>query len=165
MVIDELKAKAGSGGAKLDVHIPKSTYTRDELLKGEVRLVGGNVIQKITALTVRLILEWSTESYTMDMAIAKLPSGEGIGAYLGPNRVRVDSQYELVGDSGKDIVAQIEIARNIAIHPDEKQTFPFQMSLQDIRSKEGASEIWKLQARADIPLAKDAVAECTVKII
>ena len=164
MVIEELKAKAGFGGAKVEIRIPKDKYRLDETIKGEVLLSGGKVIQRIQTLNIRLIREWSTESYAMDMAVAKLPTGEGVGAALGPHRVRVDSQYELVGDSGKDTLANIELARNINIQSEEKIIFPFEINLLEIRKKEGASEKWKLQARADIPYAKDAVAECEVKI-
>ena len=165
MVIGELKAKAGFGGAKLEIHIPKSKYRIAETIKGDVQLEGGNVLQRITELTIRLIREWSTESYTMDMAVAKLPAGGGgVGASLGPHRVRVDSQYELMGDSGEDILATVELGRNITIRPEEKITFPFHISLLEVERKEEATENWKLQARADIPFAKDAVTNFPIKI-
>lgn len=165
MVIEELKAKAGFGGAKLVIHIPKDKYKRDEFLKGEVLLLGGRAAQKIKSINVRLIREWNTEGYVMDMQSAKLRTGCDFGAALGPDRVRVDAQYELEGECGKDTLSDIELARDIEIHPEEKKNFPFATDLSNIRPEEGVGEKWKLQARADIPYAKDAVAEFEIKIV
>ena len=161
MVIEELKAKAGFGGAKLEIIIPKDHYLNDETIKGELILSGGKVSQKIQKLSIRLIREWSIEYYTTEMDIAQA-STAGI---IRPVATSIQSQYELEGDRGKDVVLDVELARGIEIDPDEKKSFNFEMDISKIQEKPGFNDIWRLQARADIPYAKDAVADRQIKII
>ena len=161
MVIEELKAKAGVGGAKLEIAVPEDQYSNNETIKGELTLSGGKVSQKIQALNIRLIREWSTEYYTMDMNIAQTPAA-GI---ICPVVTSVQSQYELEEDRGKEVVLGIELAKDIEIDPDEKKSFVFEIDISKFQKKPGTNDKWKLQARADIPYAKDAVAAREIKLV
>ena len=161
MVIEELKAKAGVGGAKLEIAVPEDQYSNNETIKGELTLSGGKVSQKIQALNIRLIREWSTEYYTTDMNIAQTP----VAGIMYPVVTSVQSQYELEEDRGKDVVFDVELAREIKIDPDEKKSFIFEIDISKFQKKPGTNDKWKLQARADIPYAKDAVAAHEIKII
>jgi len=160
MVIEELKAKAGFGGAKLKINVSKDQYSNDETIPGKLVLSGGKVSQKIQALSIRLIREWSTEYYTTEMNIAQTPAA-GI---IRPVVTSVQSQYELEEDRGKEVVLDIELAKDIEIEPDEKKNFVFEIDISKIQKKSGTNDKWKLQARADIPYAKDAIATREIKI-
>ena len=54
MIIEELKARAGFGGVKLEIEIPEKDFRNDELLRGRINILGGKVIQKIWRLISRL---------------------------------------------------------------------------------------------------------------
>ncbi len=160
MVIGALKAKAGFGGAKLKINLQKYPYSNDETISGELVLSGGKVCQEIQALSVRLIREWSREYYTTEMNIAQTPTS-GI---IRPVVTRIQSQYELEEDRGKEVVSDLELARDIEIDSDEKKNFIFEIDISKIQSRLGNNDKWKLQARAAIPYAKDAVACREIKI-
>ena len=160
MVIQELKAKAGFGGAKLEFILPEDQYSNDETIKGELILSGGKVSQEIQTLNIRLIREWSTEYYTTEMNIAQTP----VAGIICPVVTSVQSQYELEEDKGKEVVLDIELAKDIEIDPDEKKNFIFEIDISEIQKKPGTNDKWKLQARADIPYAKDAIATRKIKI-
>ncbi|GAI41810.1 unnamed protein product, partial [marine sediment metagenome] len=116
MVIEELKAKAGFGGAKLEIHIPKDNYSIDETLNGEVLLSGGTVVQEIKVLSIRLIREWSWESYSAGM---DMDFGPGIPrAPYSTHSVSVQMEYELDGDKGSDEVFTAELGKDIEIKPE-----------------------------------------------
>jgi len=161
MVIEELKAKAGFGGAKLEIAVPKDQYSNDETIPGKLVLSGGKVSQKIQALSIRLIREWSTEYYTTEMTIAQTP----VAGIIYPVVTSVQSQYELEEDRGKEVVLGIELAKDIEIDPDEKKSFVFEIDISKFQKKPGTNDKWKLQARADIPYAKDAVAAREIKLV
>ena len=162
MVIEKLKAKAGFGGAKLEIHLPKDKYSLDEALKGEALLSGGKVPQEIQILSLSLIREWSWESYSTDMNMDYEPGGQ---AGLETNCVSIQSEYVLDGDKGNDEVLNIELGKDIEIIPEEKQKFTFEIDLSTIQREKGVSENWKLQARAHIPFAKDAIAEQAIELV
>ena len=161
MVIEGLKAKAGLGGAKVKIAIPIDNYSDDETIRGELILSGGKVSQKIQVLNIQLIREWSTEYYAMDLNIAQTP----VAGIMLPVVTRVQSQYELEEDRGRDIVLDIMLAEEIEIDPDETKTFSFKIDISKIPEKPRTNDKWKLQARADIPFAKDAVTACEIKIV
>lgn len=163
MVFDELKAKAGFGGVKVEILLPKNTFRRDESLEGEVQILGGKVSQKIQALNVRLIREWSWESYSTGMDMDFEP-GIARGPY-STDRISVQTQYELDGDRGKDKIANIELGKDIELQPKEKKIFPFKLDLSEIREEKGVQEVWKLKAQADIPFAKDSIVEREINIV
>jgi sporulation-control protein spo0M len=162
MVLEELKAKAGFGGAKLKIHIPKDRYSTDETLRGEIILSGGKVIQEIKVLSISLIREWSWESYSTGMDMDFTP---GIPrAPYSTNSVSVQAQYELDSDKGCDEVLNIELGEDIEISPEEERKFSFEIDLSTIQREKGVNEKWKLKTRADIPFAKDAIASREIKI-
>ena len=161
MVIDKLKAKAGFGGAKLKIVVPKDQYSDNETIQGELILSGGKVSQEIQVLNIRLIHEWSREYYTTELNIAQTP----VAGIILPVVTSVQSQYELEEDRGKDVVFDIELAREIELDPDEKKTFFFEINISEIIKNPAPNNKWRLQARADIPYAKDAVATREIKII
>ena len=136
MVIEELKAKAGFGGAKLKIAVPRDNYSNDETIQGELILSGGKVSQKIQALNIRLIREWSTEYYTTEMNIAQTP----VAGIMRPVVTSVQSQYELEGDRGKDVVWDIKLAREIEIDPNEKKTFSFEIDISKIQKNPGTND-------------------------
>ena len=161
MVIEELKARAGFGGVKLEIEIPEKKWRNDELLRGKINILGGKVIQKIDRLQLRFIREWSYEYYGMGMdyqpGMDRCP--------FTPGRVRVQAQYELEEDKGKDEVYNIELGTDIKVEPEQKITFTFEFDLSTIRKEKGVHETWKLKARADIPFTRDGVAEREINIV
>jgi sporulation-control protein spo0M len=160
MVIDELKAKAGFGGAKLKINVQKDQYSNNGTISGELVLSGGKVSQKIQALSIKLICEWSTEYYTTEMNIAQTP----VAGIIRPVVTSIQSQYELEEDRGKEVVLDLMLAKDIEIDPDEKKNFIFEIDISKIQKKTRNNDKWKLQARADIPYAKDAVTYREIKI-
>ena len=161
MIIEEFKVKAGFGGAKLEIAVPEDQYSNDETIKGELVLSGGKVSQKIQVLSIQLIHEWSREYYTTELNIAQTP----VAGIIRPVVTSVQSQYELEEDRRKDVVLDIELAREIEIDPDEKKSFFFEIDIPKIIKKPEPNDKWRLQARADIPYAKDAVAAREIKIV
>jgi len=163
MVIEELKAMAGFGAVKLEIFIPKNKYKLDESLNGKVLLSGGKVNQDIVVLNIRLIREWSWECYSAGM---DMDFGPGIPrAPYSTHSVSVEMQYELDEDKGTDEVLKIKLGNNIKVHPDEKKEFPFVFNLSSIQKEKWVNEKWKLQARADIIFAKDAITEQIIELV
>jgi len=162
MTIKKLKAKAGIGGAKIEILIPKEKYSLDETLEGEVLLSGGNVPQEITVLSISLIREWSWECYAAGWDMDYEP-GFSRGPY-STERISLQSEYELDGDQGKDEVVHIELAKDLEITPGNDLKFFFKIDLSTIQVKKGINEKWKLKSRADIPFAKDAIAIREIKL-
>lgn len=163
MVIERLKAKAGFGGAKLEIHIPREKYRPDEVIQGEVILTGGRVAQEITELNIRLIREWSWEGYSMGWDMDYEP-GTARGPY-STDRISLQSEYELDGDQGSDEVLNIALGRELKIAPGDKLKFPFKIDLSTINREKRINEKWWFQARADIPFAKDAISKQAIKLI
>ena len=161
MDIDELKAKVGIGGAKLEIAIPKVQYSNDETIKGSLILAGGKVPQKIRTLNIQLVHQWNVEYYVTEMNIA----GGPIAGMNPIDDISVQAQYELEEDRGNDVVSDIELAKDIGINPDEEKSFAFEIDIAKIREEPEPNEKWKLRARAGIPYAKDAVASCEIKIV
>ena len=161
MVIEELKARAGFGGVKLEIDIPEKKFRNDELLRGKVNIRGGKVIQKIDRLQLRLLREWSYEYYGMGMDYQ--PGMERCP--FTPGRVRVQAQYELEEDKGEDEIYSVDLGTDIEVEPEQKITIPFEIDISKIRKEKGVHEAWKLKARADIPFARDAVAEREIVIL
>ena len=162
MVIEELKAIVGVGGAKLEIQIPKTNYKFDEALKGKVLLLGGKVDQEITVLDICLIREWSWEVYSVGRDLDLW--GDGRGAQ-SPFSVSAQGEYEIDGDKGKDEIFRIELANDFRVQSGDKKEFPFLFNLSSVQKEKGVNEKWKLQARADIPFAKDATAQQEIDII
>lgn len=161
MVLEDLRAKAGFGGVKLAIHIPKDEYHRGDSVNGEIHLVGGKVTQEIRGLYLRLLRKWSTEHYGMDMIIA--PDMGGRWFHFG-NDATIEAQYEVKGDSGEDIISEVNLANDIKILPGEKKVFSFEIKLQKEKIAIASHDAWKLQAKIDIPHARDAFAERKIKI-
>jgi len=162
MVIEKIKAKAGFGGAKVEIHLPKDKYSLSETLKGEVTIIGGKVEQEITILTITLIRDWSWECYSAGRDI------DLWGDYRGAQStasISDQAEYELNEDKGMDEVLNIELENNIEIKPEEERTFAFLINLSSIQLEEGINEKWKLKARADIPFAKDAFSEKEIELV
>ena len=159
MVIEILKAKAGFGGVKLEIHIRKDEYRRNEPLCGEVHVLGGRTAQKIRALNLRLLRLWSTESYGMDTQLA---SNRSMPRETADS---ISAQYMLEGNKGKDEILHIDLGMDIEIHAGQRRIFPFEINLSKIKREEGVQESWKLQAKADIPYARDAIAEREIKML
>ncbi len=162
MVIEELKAKAGFGGAKLEIIIPKNRYQSGETLKGTVILTGGSVDQKIRKLALSLLREWSWESYSVGGDLDYEP-GIARGPY-STDRISMETRYELDGDKGVDEISKIELAVDFSIGPAEKKEFSFGVDLSGLRKESGVTEKWKLCARADLPFARDSLAEKAIEI-
>ena len=162
MVIDELRAKSGFGGAQLEIAIPKIKYTKREHVSGEVHLLGGKVDQKINHLHLRLIRQWKWECYAMGADMDLFPGGSNP---YSTERVSIQTEYELNGDKGQDEILDIELVKDIEIHAGQKEIYPFDIKLTKVKREEGVQETWKLNARADIPYAKDAIAEREINII
>jgi len=162
MAIEKLKAKAGIGGAKIEILVPKEKYNREEMLKGEVLLSGGKVAQEITVLSISLIREWNWECYVSGWDMTYEP-GFSRGPYSAES-ISIEAEYELDGDKGKDEVLHIELAKDLEIAPDNELKFPFKIDLSSIQSEKGVNEKWKLKSRADIPFSKDAIATREIKI-
>ena len=163
MVIEELKARVGFGGVKLEIEVPEKDFRNDELLRGRVNILGGKVIQTIDRLQLRLIREWSWEYYSSGWEM-DLEPGMARGPY-STESISIQSQYELEEDKGEDEVYSVDLGTDIEVEPDQKITFPFEIDLSKIRNEEGVHEAWKLKARGDIPFARDAVAEFEIKIL
>ena len=161
MVIEELKAKAGFGGARLEIQIPKNDYKLDEFLAGKLLLSGGKVNQAIQALTISLIREWSWEAYSVGRDIDLWGDGRGAQSTIS---VSSQAEYELDGDKGIEEVLSIELANDFKVKAGEINEFPFAFNLSGIQQYKGTDEKWKLQAIADIPFAKDAVAEQKIEL-
>ena len=162
MVIDKIKAKAGFGGAKVVIHLPKGKYKLSETLKGKVTIIGGKVEQEITILNISLIRDWGWECYSAGRDI------DLWGDYRGAQStasISDQAEYELNEEKGSDEVLNIELESNIKIKPEEERTFPFSINLSSIQLEEGMNEQWKLKARADIPFAKDAVSEQVIRLV
>ena len=159
MVIEKLKAKAGFGGVKLEIHIRKGEYRCNESLCGDVHVLGGKTIQKIRALDLRLLRLWSTESYGMDTLL------EPNISMPRETSDSISAQYMLEGNKGKDEILHIDLGMDIEIHAGQRRIFPFEINLSKIKREEGVRERWMLQAKADIPYARDAVAEQEIKML
>ncbi len=155
-----MRAKAGYGGVEVEIHIQKGEHRGGGLLRGKVHLLGGKSTKKVRCLHLRLFREWSTERYEMDLDVAVAPGWSGVPV---PFVDSVEAQYDLEGEKGKDELLHIELARDIQIHAGERRIFPFEIKLPQKRMEEGVSEAWKLQAQADIPLARDAFVERKIK--
>ncbi len=162
MVIDELKARAGFGGVTLEIEIPDKKWRNDELLRGKVNILGGKVIQKIDRLQLRLIREWSWEYYRTGWDM-DLEPGMARGPY-STESISLQSRYELEEDKGEDELYNVDLETDIEVEPEQKITIPFEIDISTIREEKGVNEAWKLKARADIPFARDALAECEIKI-
>ena len=163
MVIEKLKAKAGFGGAKLEISIPKEKYNLGETIEGEVFLSGGKVAQKITVLSISLIREWNWECYVVGRDMDYEP-GFARGPYSAES-VSVQSEYELDGDQGNEEVLKIQMGSDFETKPEEERRFSFSIDLSSIQREEGINEKWNLKARADIPFAKDATSEKTIDLV
>jgi len=162
MVIDRLKAKAGFGGATVEIRLPKEKYTLSETIKGEVRLTGGKVAQEIRVLNISLIRDWSWECYSAGRDI------DLWGDYRGPQStasISDQAEYEFNEEKGSDEFLNIELGSNIIIAPEEERTFPFAIILSSIQLEEGMNEQWKLKARVDIPFARDAFSEKAIELV
>jgi sporulation-control protein spo0M len=153
MVFNDLKARAGFGGVAVAINLPRDDWRRDETIRGEIHLRGCNVAQEIRVLHLRLLREWSTEYYGMEPC--SYPSNDTI----------IEAQYELRGDKGQDEELDIALAKDILIFPGEEKTFLFEIRIPKKKRAAVAREDWKLQAHADIPHAKDAIAERMIKIV
>ena len=163
MVIEELKAKAGFGGAKLEIRIPKDCYQSAEVLEGKIILKGGNVDQKIRRLTVSLLRGWSWESYSVGGDLDYEP-GIARGPY-STDRISMETRYEFDGDKGVDEISKIELSGVFTIRAEERNEFSFSFELPGIRKEAGVEENWKLRARADLPFGRDPFAEKAIEII
>ncbi len=133
MVIEELKAKAGFGGAKLEIAVPEDQYSNNETIKGELTLSGGKVSQKIQALNIRLIREWSTEYYTTDMNIAQTP----VAGIMYPVVTSVQSQYELEEDRGKDVVLTLSLPGKSKLIQMRRKALSLKLTFQNSRKNLG----------------------------
>ncbi len=163
MVIERLKAKAGFGGAELEIHIPREKYRRDETIQGEVVLAAGRAAQEVSELKIRLIREWSWEGYSMGWDMDYEP-GTARGPY-STDRISIQSEYELDGDRGSDEVLNITLGKELKIAPGDKLKFPFEIDFSEINSEKAINEKWRLQARADIPFARGAISEQAIELI
>ncbi len=163
MVIEQLKARAGLGGAKLEIRVPGGRFRRDETLQGEVILTGGRTAQEIAELSIRLIRKWYWEGYSLGWDMDYEP-GTGRGPY-STDRISVQAEYELDGDRGSDEVLNIVLGKELKIALGDKLKFPFEMSFSGIQGEKGVNEKWKLQARAIIPFARDALSERSIELI
>jgi len=163
MVIDELKARAGFGGVTLEIEIPDKKWRNDELLRGKVNILGGKVIQKIDRLQLRLIREWSWEYYRAGWDM-DLDPGMARGPY-STESISLQSQYELEEDKGEDELYNVDLETDIEVEPNLKISIPFEIDISKIRQEKGVNESWKLKARADIPFARDGLAECEIEIL
>ncbi len=161
MAIEELKAKGGFGNAQLEIKIPKTEYKKGEHIRGEVCLLGGKVDQQINNIDLHLVREWEWECYAMGADMDLVPGGSNP---YSTERVSIQTEYELNGDKGQDEILKVELAMDIEVHSGQREVFPFDIKLPKLKRKEGVKESWKLRARADIPYAKDALAEREVKI-
>jgi len=162
MVIEKLKAKAGIGGAKLEIHLQKDKYSLGETLDGEVLLCGGKVTQEITVLSISLIRYWSWECYSAGRDLDLWGDGRGAQSTYS---ISDKSEYELDGDKGHDEVLNIELGKDLEIKPEEERKFSFEIDLSSIQREKGVNEEWMLKARADIPFAKDATSEKTIALV
>ncbi len=161
MAFDEIKARVGRGGAGFEIKLPRDKYREGETIQGEVHILGGRVIQKLDAIQIKLVREWNTEFYKT-IAVTRDP-----GVHIGELAYRGEyvEEHVIEGDSGKDVLVDIELARDYTIQPGEKEAFPFSLSIPKVKKEGGAREVWKLEVRGDIPFAKDALAEKTIKIM
>ena len=93
------------------------------------------------------------------MVIDELKARAGFGG------VSVQSQYELEEDKGEDEIYNVDLGTDIKIEPEQKITFPFEFDISKIRKENSVHGAWKLKARADIPFARDGLAEREIKIV
>lgn len=63
---DKVKASVGIGAVKVDTQLEKASYRPGEVVKGTVRMVGGNVEQTVNAVTLQLMTEVKKEGQNGD---------------------------------------------------------------------------------------------------
>jgi len=135
----------------------------DESLNGKVLLLGGQVKQEILVLDICLIREWSWEVYSVGRDLDFWGSWTGGTIYNERKRPKVNMNVD--EDKGTDEIFRIELATDFRVRAGDKKEFPFRFNLSSIQKEKGVNEKWKLQARADIPFAKDATAQQEIDII
>lgn len=58
---DKVKASVGIGAVRVDTQLEKASYRPGEVVRGVVRMVGGNVAQTVNAVTLQLMTEVKKE--------------------------------------------------------------------------------------------------------
>jgi len=152
----------GFNSIELKIILPKTKYSQEEQLHGEVHLLGGKLDQKINAIHLSFIREWKLEFYAVGTDIDFLPGGSHP---YSTARVSMQAEYELQENSGQDEIWKIELATDITIHAEQKVIYPFEAKLPKVRIEEGRKEKWRLQAKADIPYGDDVVTQQKIKIV
>ena len=151
----------GFNSVKLKIILPKTKYSQEEQLHGEVHLLGGKLDQKINTIHLCFIREWKSEFYAVGTDLDLVPGGS---LPYSTARVSMQAEYELQEDSGQDEIWKIELATDITIHAEQNVIYPFEAKLPKVRIEEGFQEKWRLQAKADIPYRNDVVTQQKIKI-
>ena len=161
MVFEILWAKAGFGSVKLGIRLREEKYRKGGVVRGDLHLGGGTAAQDIRGLSIRLVWEWSTEHYGMEMIGVPDPLGRYAPWAMGP---MVEADYEVQGDTGSDVVSELILAREFKVSPGEQRIFSFDLPIPKREAGVMVSEQWKLRAQADIPRARDVIIECGIAV-